>query len=223
LIKAIFAASVPVAILWCLRWFYLNAAFQGDGVSVSIDHVLSLWPSDFASFVMALMIGRLIGNVFRSEQSRLDESTGTIVILAVLALLFTTLRPRIGLTSGLTSTLSMEMRMPILYAFAFLLGCRYGMRGLVGVAIATVVMFLCTALFLAQLVTPDGVAKTTFVIYDQTLDNGIEYFANIYVRDPGFVGAIAVPLFALIGAITIRRYRIKPEPANSYGARFRSQ
>jgi hypothetical protein len=222
LIKAVFAASVPISIVWALRWFYLNGAVYGEGWSISIDHVLSQWPCDFANFVMALVIGRLIGNVFRSEQSRLTESGGTTLILSVLALLFATLRLSVGLTFGFTPSLYMSVAMPILYAFAFLLGGRYGMRGLVAVAIATVVVFVGTGIFMTHLSASDGGDNTTLVIYHRALDE-FEYFANLSVRDPGFIGTIAMPIFALIGTIAIRRYRMRPEPLNRFGARFNSQ
>jgi hypothetical protein len=223
LIKAVFAAAIPVAIAWSLRWFYLNGSLSRDGWGVSIDHALSQWPSDLAGFVMAVVIGRLIGNAFRSERSGAAEDAGTIALLVVLALLFGTLRLNVGLTFGFTPYLYMAVVTPVLYALAFLLGCRYGMRGLVGVAIATAIVFVGTGIFLAHLATPDDATNQTLVIYDQTLDDDLEYYARLSGRSLGLVGYATVPLFAFIGMIAVQRYRMRPEPLNRFGARFSSQ
>ena len=208
LLKAMAVVAVPVAIVWALNPLYGNGSIIESGdytFGVDINHQLSRLMTDFANLAAALLIGRLIGGRFRDDAPETD--IGTVLILAVLVVVFLPLRLSIGLNFAVVaSRLDMSIALPVAYAFAFYLGSRHALRGVVAVAIAAAILFAGTGLLIAHLVTPDAY-NTTVVLYDQTLDNGMQYYAQLVARDATVLAYAVAPLFAAIGFLAMRRYR----------------
>jgi hypothetical protein len=217
LIKAIVAAATIVALTWVFNPFYLNARLQFGGTDWTFGHQLTQLLTDFATMVMALIIGRLIAREFRGrdpmrdpmrDRGPRDADTGTIISLALVILLFAPIRLEIGVNLlGLSPQLQMTVGLPIAYAFAFYLGSRYAMNGVTLVAIAATVLFGATEFLVTNLATPDDPYRSDIRIYDRTLDGGLEFFARLAVRYLGFTSCLAAPVFALVGSLAIRKYR----------------